>query len=84
MAVPVMPAELLVELEEILQRDRGQRLRFFLDLDAVAGVLGLDGLMQAVGPLPANHEAAREFVDDDDAHLARFGMAHHRVLLVLL
>ena len=35
----------------------------FLDLDAF---FGLDGLVQAVAPLPARHQAAGELVDDDD------------------
>ena len=55
-----------------------------LDLDAVAGVLGLDRLVQAVGPLPADHQPAGELVDDDDRHLAVFGVAHHDVVLVAL
>ena len=58
-------ADFVVQLEEVLQRDRGQRLRFFLDPHPF---LGLDGLMQAVAPIAARHEAAGEFVDDD--HLA--------------
>jgi hypothetical protein len=40
----------LVELEEVLQRDRRQRLRLLLDRDAL---LGFDGLVQAVRPLAA-------------------------------
>ena len=56
-------ADLLVELEEVLQRDRGQRLVLFLDLHAF---LGFDGLVQAVAPLAAFHQAAGELVDDDD------------------
>ena len=58
-------ADLLVELEEVLQRDRGQGLVFFLDADAF---LGLDRLVQAVAPIAAGHETAGELVDDD--HLA--------------
>ena len=58
-------ADLLVELEEVLQRDRGQGLVFFLDADAF---LGLDRLVQAVAPIAARHETAGELVDDD--HLA--------------
>src|SRR5437016_3669761 len=46
------PGELLVEAEVILQRDRGEGLRLLLDLHAVLLVLGLDGLVQPVGPLP--------------------------------
>jgi hypothetical protein len=56
-------ADFVVELEEVLQRDGGEGLRFFLDFDAF---LGLDGLVQAVAPLAAFHFAAREFIDDDD------------------
>ncbi len=58
-------ADLLVELEEVLQRDRGQRLVFFLDADPF---LGLDRLVQSVAPVAARHQAAREFVDNH--HLA--------------
>ena len=54
-------ADLVVELEEVLQRDRGQRLVLFLDADAF---LGLDGLVQAVAPVAARHQAAGELVDD--------------------
>ena len=56
-------ADLLVELEEVLQGDRGQGLRLFLDLDPF---FGLDGLVQAVAPLAAFHFAAGELIDDDD------------------
>ena len=56
-------ADFVVQLEEVLQRDRGQRLRLFLDLDAF---FRLDRLVQAVAPLAAFHFAAREFIDDDD------------------
>ena len=55
--------ELLVQLEEVLEGDGGQGLVLFLDLDPF---LGLDGLVQAVGPLAADHQAAGELVDDDD------------------
>ena len=64
--------QLLVQLEVILQRDGRQRLRLLLDLDAVLGVLGLDRLVQPVGPLPAEHQPAGELVDDDDAQLVPF------------
>ena len=56
-------ADLVVELEEVLQRDRGQRLVLFLDLHAF---LGLDRLVQPVAPVAALHQAAGELVDDDD------------------
>ncbi len=56
--------EFVVELEEILQRNRGEGLRLFLDRDAF---FGLHGLVQAVAPLTTFHQAARELVDDDHA-----------------
>ena len=55
--------ELLVKPEIILNRDRGERLRFAFDLDAF---LGFDRLVQAVAPAAARHLAAGVFVDDDD------------------
>ena len=55
--------ELLVHAEVVLEGDRGQGLVLGLDLDAL---LGLDRLVQAVGPAPAGHQAAGELVDDDD------------------
>ena len=54
---------LVVELEEVLQRDRRKRLRLFLDLDAF---FGFNRLMQPVTPLPSIHETTRELIDDDD------------------
>ena len=71
----------LVELEEVLERDRRQRLRLLLDRHAL---LGLDRLVQPVGPLPADHLAAGVFVDDDDFHLAGAAAALDDVVLVLL
>ena len=62
--------QLLVELEEILEGDGGQRLVLLLDLHPF---LGLDGLVKAVGPLAADHQPARELVDDH--HLA-VGLDH--------
>ena len=55
--------KLLVKAEVVLEGDGGERLVFLADLHAF---LGFDGLMEAVGPAAAGHEAAREFVDDDD------------------
>src|SRR5690606_23900494 len=49
--------DLVVELEEVLVRDRRERLVLALDLHAL---LGLDGLVQALAEAPAGHEAARE------------------------
>ncbi len=57
------PRQLLVEFEEILEGDRGERLILLLDLHFF---LGLDRLVQTVGPLAADHETAGELVDDDD------------------
>ena len=55
--------ELFVEAEVVLEGDGGEGLILFADLDAF---LGFDGLMEAVGPAAAGHEAAGELVDDDD------------------
>ena len=55
--------ELLVHAEVILDRDRRVGARLALDGDVL---LGLDGLVQAVGPAPARHDAAGVFIDDDD------------------
>ena len=58
-------AELLVEAEVVLQRDRRERLVLLLDRDAL---LRLDRLVQALAPAAAFHDAAGELVDD--LHLA--------------
>lgn len=65
--------QLLVHAEVVLERDGGHRLVFLTHLDAF---LGFDGLMQTVGPAPAGHQTAREFVDDDD-----FAVLHHILLI---
>ena len=57
--------QLVVHAEVVLEGDRGQRLVLALDRHAF---LGLDRLVQAVGPATARQGAAGEFVDDD--HLA--------------
>ena len=57
--------ELVVHAEVVLQRDRGEGLVLLLDLHAL---LGLDRLVQALGPAPALEDAAGELVDD--LHLA--------------
>ncbi len=61
-------ADLVIKLEEVLQRDRGQRLVFFLDPHPF---FGLDRLVQAVAPVAPRHQAAREVVDDDDLAVHR-------------
>src|SRR3954447_17467200 len=55
--------ELVVHAEVVLQRDRREGLVLLLDGDAL---LGLDGLVQALGPAPALEDAPRELVDDLD------------------
>ena len=55
--------ELFVHAEVVLEGDGGEGLVFLADGDAF---LGFDGLMEAVGPAAAGHEAAGELVDDDD------------------
>ena len=74
-AVPVIPRELVVEAEVVLERDRRQGLVLLADPHAL---LRLDRLVQAVGPAPALEDAAGELVDD--LHLA----VDHRVVGVAL
>ena len=53
--------QLLVQAEVVLQRDGGKRLVLFLHLHVL---FRLDGLVQALGPAAALHDAAGELVDD--------------------
>ena len=62
---PGHPGQLLVQAEVVLQGDRGPGVVLLLDLDPL---LGLDRLVEAVGPAPALEDAAGELVDD--LHLA--------------
>ena len=55
--------QLLVHTEVVLEGDGGQRLALGGDLHAL---LSLDGLMQALVVPAADHQAARELIDDDD------------------
>ena len=55
--------QLVVQPEVVLERDRGHRHRLALDAEAL---LGLDGLVQALGPAATRHLPAGELVDDDD------------------
>ena len=55
--------ELLVHAEVVLEGDGGEGLVFLADGHAL---FGFYGLMEAVGPAAAGHEAAGELVDDDD------------------
>ena len=59
--------ELLVHAEVVLEGDGGQRLVLALDLDAF---LGFHGLVQAVAPAAARHQASGELIDDH--HLGAF------------
>ena len=65
--------QLFVEAEVVLERDRSQGLVFGLDAHPL---LGLHRLVQALAPAPPDHQAAGEFIDDDD-----LAVLHH-VLLV--
>ena len=56
-------AEFFVHAEVVLEGDGGEGLVFLADGDAF---FGFDGLMEAIGPAAAGHEAAGELVDDDD------------------
>ena len=55
--------ELLVKAEVILEGDGRERLALAGDGDVL---LGLDGLMQTLAVAAAEHQSARELVDDDD------------------
>jgi len=67
------PGKLAVEAEIVLEGDRGERLVLVLDLDLF---LGLDRLVNAVGPAAPHHQPPGELVDDD--HLP---VLHHVVLV---
>ena len=64
--------QLFVHTEVVLEGDRREGLVFALDFDVF---LGFDGLMETVGPAAAGHEAAGEFVDDDDFEFTFFAGA---------
>jgi hypothetical protein len=68
--------QLAVQAEVVLEGDGGERLVLGLDLHAF---LGFHGLVQAVAPAPARHQAAGEFVDDD--HLT---LLHHVMLVTVI
>ena len=63
MAVPVIPDSFVVQAEEVLEGNGGQGFALPFHLDAL---LGLDGLVEALVVAAAQHQAAGEFVDDDD------------------
>ena len=65
--------QLLVHAEVVLEGDGGEGLILALDLDAF---LGFHGLVQTIAPAAAGHQAAGEFVDDDD-----FAVFHHVILV---
>ena len=69
------PGELVVEAEVVLERDRRQGLVLLADRDAL---LGLDRLVEALGPAPALEDPAGELVDDLDLAV------DHRVVVVAL
>ena len=55
--------ELLVHTEVVLEGNRSESLVFLLNLNAF---FSFDGLMQTIGPAASFHQAAGEFVNDDD------------------
>ena len=63
--------ELAVQAEVVLERDGSQGLALPLDGDVL---LGLDGLVQALGVPAAEHQTAGELVHDDD-----LAVLHHIV-----
>ncbi len=60
--------QLVIQTEQVLKRDRRQRLRLFFDLDVF---FGFDRLVQSVRPAPTRHQTPGKLVDDH--HLAFFG-----------
>ena len=68
-------ADLFIHAEVVLEGDGGQRLALALHLHML---LGLDGLMQAVGVAAAHHQTAGELVHDDD-----LAVLHHVVHIAL-
>ena len=62
MAVPVMPQILSYSLKKFCSVIVASVCVLFLDRDAF---FGFDGLVQAVAPMAARHQAAGELVDDD-------------------
>ena len=69
-------AELAVHAEVVLEGHRGQRLVLALDLHTF---LGFHGLVQAVAPAPARHQAAGELIDDD-----HFAVLHDVMLVTVV
>ena len=67
--------QLVVHAEEVLEGDGRVGLRLLLDVHLL---LGLDRLVQAVGPAAPVHQPAGELVDDDD-----LAVAHHVVAVAL-
>ena len=68
--------QLVVHPEVVLDGDRGEGLGLALDLHLL---LGLDRLVQPVGPAPARHDAAGELVHDH--HLAVLHQVVHFLLV---
>jgi hypothetical protein len=60
--VPVIPANLPIQTEIVLEGDRGQGLVFSLNRHSL---LGFNGLMQPIRPAPSGHGAPGELIDDD-------------------
>ena len=59
--------EFLIHAKIILEGDRRQRLVLAFDFDAF---LGLNGLVQPVGPAASGHQPSGKFIDDEDLTVA--------------
>ena len=70
---PRHAADLLVEAEQVLERDRRHRARFLLDPHVF---LGFDGLVEAIGPATTGEHAAGELVDDEDLLVVGHEVVH--------
>ncbi|GBD37334.1 hypothetical protein HRbin36_02465 [bacterium HR36] len=62
-----------------MQGDGGQRLCFLLDGHAF---FRFDSLMQAITPLPANHEPTRKLIHNNHAHFPGFRVRHDNIMFV--
>ena len=67
-------SELAVHTEIILERDRGEGLVLALNVHTF---LGLDPLMQAIGPAPTRHQTTGELIHDH-----YFAVLHHVVTIL--
>ncbi|OPZ84634.1 MAG: hypothetical protein BWY76_01761 [bacterium ADurb.Bin429] len=66
----------LIQAEEVLEGDGGQRLVFILDGHSL---LGFNGLMQPIGISPPEHQASGKFINE-----YHFAVLHHVIDIALI